>query len=91
MPVIIHGFNKKPELAKQLTQQGFVLSYGSALLKNHNLAKSFLATDDFLLETDDGNHSISEIYQLVAEIKNCSVDELKELIFGNWYKLGLLL
>lgn len=33
VPVIIHGFNKSPELARQLSNHGFLLSFGAALLE----------------------------------------------------------
>ncbi len=33
VPVIIHGFNKSPELARQLCNHGFLFSFGAALLK----------------------------------------------------------
>jgi TatD DNase family protein len=90
VPMIIHGFNKKEELGKQLLAKGFLLSFGSSVLKqNSSAARLIKDTNDFFLETDDAEVSIQEIYQAVAEIKKCSVDELKALIFGNWKKLNL--
>ena len=35
-------------------------------------------------------YDIKEIYHAVAEIKKCSIDELKAIIFDNWKMLNLL-
>lgn len=91
VPMVIHGFNKNEELGKQLLKNGFLLSFGAAVLKeNTGAAKLIKELDYFFLETDDSQITIQEIYHAVAEIKNCTVDELKALIFANWKKLNLL-
>lgn len=90
VPMIIHGFNKNEELGKQLLQKGFLLSFGAAVLKaNSGAARLIKELDYFFLETDDSQVTIQEIYNAVAEIKNCTVDEVKALIFANWKKLNL--
>ena len=91
VPMIIHGFNKNEELGKQLVAKGFYLSFGAAVLKeNSGATKLIEKLDNFYLETDDSERTIEDIYHAVAEIKKCSVDELKATIFANWKKLNLL-
>lgn len=91
VPMIIHGFNKNEELGKQLLKNGFLLSFGAAVLKEKTGAAKLIKELDYVfLETDDSQITIQEIYHAVAEIKNCTVDELKALIFANWKKLNLL-
>lgn len=91
VPMIIHGFNKNEVLGKQLIANGFLLSFGAAVLKeNSGAAKLISSLDQFFLETDDSEVSIEEIYHAVAEINKITVDELKDVIFANWKKLGLL-
>ncbi len=89
-PLIIHGFNKNQQLGHQLMQQGFYLSFGSAVLSRPSVA-AFISTLDapFFLETDDDEVSIEKIYQKVAEIRKITVEELKDIIFANWKKVGL--
>jgi len=90
-PLIIHGFNKKEVLGKQLQNKGFILSFGPSVLKpDSGAAKLIAETDCFFLETDDSDVSIQEIYQAAANLKKCSVDKLKALIFENWRKLNLI-
>ena len=91
VPMIIHGFNKNEELGKQLIAKGFLLSFGAASLKeNSGASKLIKQYDDFFLETDDSETSIEEIYQGAANLKKCSVDEMKAIIFANWKKLNLI-
>ena len=91
VPMIIHGFNKNEVLGRQLLAKGFLLSFGTAILKSASgAAKLMEETDHFFLETDDADISIEEIYTAAANLKKCSVDELKARIFANWKKLNLI-
>lgn len=88
--LVIHGFNKKYELGEQLIHQGFLLSFGKAILQEGGAQELVKNRDDFFLETDDSDHPIEELYLAAANLKKCSVDEVKALIFENWKKLKLL-
>lgn len=91
VPMIIHGFNKHEVLGKQLIAKGFLLSFGASILKgNSQAARLIEETDNFFLETDDAEVSIEEIYQAAANLKKCSVNELKACIFTTWKRLDLL-
>lgn len=91
VPMVIHGFNKKHEMGQQLVNQGFYLSFGAAVLKSEEGASALEKIDHpFFLETDEAEVDIKEIYTKVAEIKKITVDQLKDIIFANWKKLGLL-
>jgi len=91
VPMIIHGFNKNEALGKQLLSKGFLLSFGTAILKNEaGAAKLIQETDNFFLETDDSDIAIQEVYVAAANLKKCTVDELKACIFANWKKLNLI-
>lgn len=90
VPMIIHGFDKNEALGKQLLNKGFLLSFGRAILReNSNASKLLIQLDRFFLETDDSETSIEEIYKAAANLKKCSVDELKALIFTNFKKLKI--
>ena len=90
VPMIIHGFNKNETLGRQMLDKGFLLSFGAAVLKEGSAAAKLIKElDFFFLETDDSEISIQEIYHAVADIKNISVDELKQVIFANWKKVNL--
>lgn len=86
---IIHGFTGHPQMAAQLIQKGFLLSFGNALLTGKGKATSalsFLPSDTFFLETDDESaDSLPVIYEKAANLRNCSVEQLK-LEINNLFK-----
>jgi TatD DNase family protein len=92
VPMILHGFNRKVDLAIDLTQKGFFLSFGKALidaelvkgaLKNIPLSQVFFETDD------DNELIVSEVYQLASEVLNIEIEELKDKIYQNYLELYL--
>lgn len=85
VPMIIHGFNKKQNIFREMIQHGFYLSFGKALLQNVSLQNSFkeCPIDQFFLETDDSQISILEIYQKAAELKGLSLEEIQNQIKFN--------
>ncbi len=86
IPIIIHGFSKSEQLAKQLIDNGFYLSFGKYLLRNLELEAVFksIPDDKFFLETDIIEETLEEVYQKAAFYKNISVEELKEQVEMNW-------
>lgn len=91
IPYILHGFNKHEKLGRQLLSKGFFLSFGKAILNaDSGAAATLKEIDVFFLETDDADCNISEIYEAAANLKNCSINELKALIFANWKKIMLI-
>jgi TatD DNase family protein len=61
---IIHGFRGKPQQMKQLVQQGFYLSFGINF--NEETIRK-IPLDKLLLETDDAEISIQQVYKKVSE------------------------
>ena len=86
VPIVIHGFSKNEQVAKQLIDNGFYLSFGKYLIRNPELKTVFQSVPDdrFFLETDTMEESIHEVYALAASYKNCSVLELKAIINDNF-------
>jgi len=71
VPMIIHGFSKNIEVANQLVQNGFYLSFGKYLLFNKELELVFnsIPNDRLFLETDTIEQDIREVYELAAKYK----------------------
>jgi TatD DNase family protein len=81
LPVIIHGFRGKPELAAQLVKAGFYLSFG---IKNNPESVKITPANRIFAETDENEIEIASVYELLAGIKSCSIDELNasSILFG---------
>lgn len=71
VPLVIHGFNKKQQVAESLFKNGFYLSFGKALLKSESLQSVLKNSplDKVFLETDGAKGLyIAEIYAQAATI-----------------------
>ncbi|WP_143706110.1 TatD family hydrolase [Emticicia sp. TH156] len=93
VPMIVHGFNNKIEIARQLIEKGFYLSLGGAVLSEESNAVKILQEmplENLFLETDDKEIHISDIYQKVSEMKRISIDELEKIIFDNYLTITSL-
>ena len=85
-PFIIHGFSKNDQVAKQLLNQDFYLSFGKYLLRNKEVGDVFkqIPNEKIFLETDTIAESLEEVYTFAAKCKNISVDEMKEIVWNNY-------
>jgi len=86
VPMIVHGFSKKIELAKQLIDNGIYVSFGKNLLRNPELESVFqnIPNDKFLLETDMVEEGIQVVYTLAAKYKELELSELQEIVNKNF-------
>jgi TatD DNase family protein len=89
VPIIIHGFSKNEQLAKQLLDNGFYISFGKYLLRNSELESVFksIPNDRFFLETDTIEEGIREIYQLAAKYRQTDLETLQQTINDNFRKV----
>jgi TatD DNase family protein len=89
VPMIIHGFSKNEQTAKQLLDNGFYLSFGKYLLRNPELKTVFQSVPNnrFFLETDTIEESLEEVYDLAANYKNIEIEEIKSIIKTNFEKV----
>ena len=85
-PFIIHGFSKNVQVAKQLLNQDFYLSFGKYLLRNPELGEVFqqIPNEKIFLETDTIAESLEEVYTFAAKCKNISIEEMKEIVWTNY-------
>jgi TatD DNase family protein len=86
VPMIVHGFSKSKELAKQLLDNGMYLSFGKYLIQNENLKDVFLSVPEnrYFLETDSSDYKIEEVYSLVAKYKNQNILEIQKQVENNF-------
>ncbi|TDE07212.1 TatD family hydrolase [Flavobacterium sandaracinum] len=89
VPILIHGFSKNAQIAKQLVDNGFYISFGKYLLLNKELEAVFISVPNsrFFLETDTVEEGIEAVYELAAKYKRVSVNEIQELVNSNFNKV----
>lgn len=88
-PMIIHGFNKKRQIAEDLLANNFYLSFGKAVLYNLSLQDILknAPLNKIFLETDNEDFNIGELYLKVSEIKEISLEQLNEQILENLHTI----
>ena len=88
IPLIIHGFNKSLQLAKQLIDKGFYISLNHSIFKKEELDFNSLPMEKLFLETDN-NESIliKDVYKKAAYSFQIHEDDLKEKIYTNFTTL----
>lgn len=87
-PVIIwHGWNLKPELARQLLPYPVYFSFGKHLLQQGSNAKNWVLEcprERIFFETDDSGLEIDAIYRSASLILRLPVEKLAEQAVFNW-------
>lgn len=86
VPMLIHGFSKNRQVAKELIDNGFYISFGKYLLRNPQLESVFqsIPIDRFFLETDTLDEGIEKVYALAANYKNWGMDVLQQQMQRNF-------
>jgi Mg-dependent DNase len=84
---IFHGFNGNEQVARQLTENGILLSVGESIFfpesKIHK-ALINISIDSLFFETDTSARPIDEIYEEASVIMELPMDALQERIFANF-------
>lgn len=86
VPMVVHGFSKNIQVAEQLLNKGFYLSFGKYLLRNPELSGVFaqVPEDRFFLETDTIEEGIEKVYEKAAEARNIDIENLKNIVTTNF-------
>lgn len=90
VPWIFHGYNGSVEFTRQLLDEKFMFSFGEALFRENSKAiESFkiLPLERIFFETDEYGGSVEEIYKRAAELKNITVEILREAVWENFNRI----
>jgi TatD DNase family protein len=86
---IIHGFTGHGELAGQLLRQGFMLSFGEALLSTGAKVREALThvpMDRMFFETDEGTADIQVIYRTASDVLGLPLKRLRSVVHENFQR-----
>ena len=86
IPKIIHGFTGHPQLAASLTDKGYYLSFGPGITRSPKTQEALrtIPRSRIMLETDDSDSTIEEVYAAAAVIMGITLDDLKETVYRNY-------
>ena len=80
MPWIIHGFRGKKELAQTYIRHHFYLSIGEHFQEK---ALCAIPLNKLLIETDESQKNIRDIYAAIAQKYDISIEELARQVYQN--------
>ena len=90
VPWIMHGFTGPEQVAKQLIEKDCYLAFGKFLFYRESKAPVLfphLPDDHIFLECDDENIPIEQVYNRASELKNISIEQLKNITLENFRKV----
>jgi TatD DNase family protein len=90
VPMILHGFNNRAEIARLLLRQGFYLSFGRALLNpGSGASQAFVdcPRERIFLETDDSAVGIEAIYGAASRLGRINPEALRQALFDNFRRV----
>jgi TatD DNase family protein len=85
--IIWHGWNQKPELARQLLPFPVFFSFGKHILYSGSNAEKWLKScplEHVFFETDDSGAEIGSIYQGASLLLQLPVARLAAQVIANW-------
>lgn len=91
-PLVLHGYNANMTQTNQLLEHGFIFSFGDALFNSKSKIPDIfcrIPEDSFLLETDDSDKSIEEVYERAEELRNISHEQLSTLMYKHFSRIYL--
>ncbi len=81
VPWIIHGFRGNRETARELLKHGFMLSLSPVWLRHAEMLHPEIAAAGFLLETDDMEENLPELYTRAAHLAGIAPEDLRERVY----------
>lgn len=86
---VFHSFVGSPQQTERVVREGYFCSFSPRSLMSSRTCEAIrqIAPSALLIERDESAESIASIYERIAELRNCSVEELRELVFENYKRL----
>lgn len=86
---VFHSFVGSIQQAERVVREGYFCSFSPRSLaspRTREVIKA-IAPSVMLVERDECECSIEEVYEAVATLRKCSVEELREIVFENYKRL----
>ena len=89
LPVIVHGFTGSEQLASQLLDRGWYLSFGKTVERSPKTRRTLrsIPSDRLFLETDMSGEEIESVYCRAADIRNEPAESLRDAVHTNYLNL----
>lgn len=88
---IFHGFIGSPQQARQITDQGWYLSFGTRTFESTRTIETLRVApvERIFLETDDSDMPLNELYARIGQYFPIALDEFVGQIYANYRRITL--
>lgn len=86
---VFHSFVGSIQQAERVVREGYFCTFSPRSLASPRTRKVIkaIAPSVMLVERDECECSIEEVYEAIATLRKCSVEELREIVFDNYKRL----
>lgn len=87
--VVFHSFIGSAQQIERVAREGYLCSFSPRSLASSRTCEAIrsVASSAVLVESDESDEPIVAVYERVAELIDCSVEELRQIVFDNYKRL----
>lgn len=86
---VFHSFIGSVQQAERVAHEGYLCSFSPRSLASSRTCETIrcVAPSAILVESDESDESIESVYERIAALRGCSVEELQQIVNGNYKQL----
>lgn len=86
---VFHSFIGSVQQVERVVREGFLCSFSPRSLASARTCESirYVSSSAILVESDESDEPIAKIYERIAELRECSIDELQQVVYNNYKRL----
>ena len=87
--VVFHSFIGSIQQTERVVREGYLCSFSPRSLASARTCEAIrsVASSAVLIESDESDEPITAVYERVAELRGCSVEELRQIVGDNYKRL----
>lgn len=86
---VFHSFIGSVQQAERVVHEGYFCSFSPRSLASARTCEAIrgVAPSAMLIESDESAVPIAAVYERVAELRGCSIEELRQIVYDNYKRL----
>lgn len=86
---VFHSFIGSAQQAERVVREGYLCSFSPRSLASARTCETIrgVAPSAILIESDESAEPIVSVYERIAELRGCSVEELQQIVYDNYKRL----
>lgn len=86
---VFHSFIGSAQQAERVVREGYLCSFSPRSLVSARTCEAIrsVAPSAILIESDESDEPIAAVYERIAELRDCSIEELRQIVYDNYKRL----